>query len=42
MLDKRYVLPPEYQIFERDEKFLVFDPRSFVWFVTDHLGKTAF
>jgi radical SAM protein with 4Fe4S-binding SPASM domain len=42
MTEKRYALPPEYHVFERDEQFLIFDPRNFIWFKTDSIGKTVF
>lgn len=35
------VFPPEYYEFERDGQYLFFDPQSFVWFVTDPLGRLA-
>ncbi len=34
-----YVFPPEYHVFERDDKFLYFDPKNFVWFATNQVGK---
>lgn len=36
---QRYVLPHEMHEFQREDKFLFFDPVSFVWFQTDGLGK---
>lgn len=36
-----YVLPPELHQFERDDRFLFFDPVNFVWFQTDRLGKAV-
>ncbi len=42
MTETRYNLPPEYHIFERNNRSLIFDPRNFIWFVTDSLGKAAF
>src|SRR5215204_3388402 len=35
----RYVLPHELHEFQREDKFLFFDPVNFVWFQTDRLGK---
>lgn len=35
----RYILPYEMHEFQREDKFLFFDPVNFVWFQTDHLGK---
>jgi radical SAM protein with 4Fe4S-binding SPASM domain len=35
----RYVLPHEMHEFQRDDRFLFFDPVNFVWFQTDQLGK---
>lgn len=35
----RYVVPHEMHEFQRDERYLFFDPVSFVWFQTDRLGK---
>jgi radical SAM protein with 4Fe4S-binding SPASM domain len=37
-----YVLPPEFHVFERDSRFLIFDPINFIWFVTNDKGKAAF
>ncbi len=37
-----YTIPPECHTFERDDKYLVLDPRNFIWFVTDENGKAAF
>ena len=42
MAELQYTLPPEYHVFERDAKYLLMDPRNFVWFVTDDKGKAAF
>lgn len=42
MIEATYVLPPECHVFERGDKFLIFDPVSFIWFVTDEIGKAAF
>ncbi|HYP27484.1 MAG TPA: radical SAM protein [Blastocatellia bacterium] len=42
MTGKRYNLPTEYHVFERDEEYLIFDPRNFIWFKTDAFGKTVF
>lgn len=33
------VMPPEYHIFEREGKALFFDPKNFIWFVTNSIGK---
>lgn len=35
----RYALPEEMHMFEREDRFLFFDPRNFIWFQTDQLGK---
>lgn len=41
-MEKRYFVPTEYHIFERDGQFLIIDPRNFIWFKTDRVGKAAF
>lgn len=33
------VLPPEYHQFERNGRYLFIDPRNFIWFSTDDVGK---
>jgi radical SAM protein with 4Fe4S-binding SPASM domain len=40
--EPNYLLPPEYHVFERPSRYLIFDPQNFVWFVTDEIGKAAF
>jgi radical SAM protein with 4Fe4S-binding SPASM domain len=40
--ETKYVVPPEYHVFEQAPRFLVLDPVNFVWFVTDKTGKIAF
>jgi radical SAM protein with 4Fe4S-binding SPASM domain len=42
MIEKQFTLPPEYHSFERDEEVLIFDPRNFIWFKTDRVGKVVF
>lgn len=36
-----YSLPKERYLFRREDRFLFFDPVSFVWFQTDRLGKAV-
>jgi radical SAM protein with 4Fe4S-binding SPASM domain len=42
MSELHYVLPPEFHVFQRDSRFLIFDPQNFIWFVTNDKGKAAF
>jgi len=42
MTKEQLVLPSEYYTYERDGNHLIFDPRNFIWFVTDGLGKEVF
>lgn len=37
-----YITPPEHHIFERDSRYLIIDPKNFIWFVTDDNGKVIF
>ena len=36
--ERTYIFPVEHYEFERDDRYLFFDPQNFVWFKTDHLG----
>lgn len=36
------VTPPEHHIFQRGDRYLISDPVSFLWFVTDESGKITF
>ncbi|MCP4557382.1 MAG: radical SAM protein [Herbaspirillum sp.] len=41
MTSERYVLPNEMYEFERDGRYLFWDPINFTWFQTDRLGKAV-
>lgn len=38
-MQRALVLPPEYHHFQRKDRYLFIDPRNFIWFSTDRLGK---